>query len=128
MNDGKLSPAEGRDGKHSPAASGDGKHCPACGKDIGIWPVLMAGLPSWVRCPHCRARLSYGNAGVMVALLLGLLLLLSGAAFYFAKQHYSANEARFFILLAVIVVAVWLPVELAATLYLRSRGKLEKLL
>jgi hypothetical protein len=116
------------DGKHSPAGSGDGKHCPACGKDIGIWPILMAGLPSWVRCPHCRARLSYGKTGVLVALLFGLLLLLNGAAFYFARQHYSAHEARFFMVLAVIVVALWLPVELAATLYLRRHGKLEKLL
>jgi hypothetical protein len=116
------------DGKHSPVACGDGKHCPACGKDIGIWPVLMAGLPSWVRCPHCRARLSYGNTGFIVTMLFGLLLLLCGAAFYFAKQHFSAHEIRFFILLAVIVVALWLPIELAATLYLRSRGKLEKLL
>jgi len=116
------------DGQHSPAASGDGKHCPECGKDIGIWPILMAGLPSLVRCPHCRARLSYGNASVMVALLFGLLLLLSGGAFYFARQHYSANEGRFFIALAVIVIALWLPIELAATLYLRRRGKLQKLL
>ena len=126
--DGIHSPAESGDGKHSPAESGDGKHCPACGKDIGIWPVLMAGLPSWVRCPYCRARLSYGNTGVIVTLLFALLLLLSGVAFYFAKQHYSANEGRFFIALAVIVVALWLPIELIATLYLRRRGKLEKLL
>ena len=116
------------DRKHSPAASGDGKHCPACGKDIGIWSVLLAGLPTWVRCPHCRARLSYGNAAVLVGLLFGVLLLLSGAAFYFAKQHYSANEARFFMVLGVSVVAVWLPIELAAALFLRYRGKLEKLL
>ncbi|HEY2411121.1 MAG TPA: hypothetical protein VGI40_02705 [Pirellulaceae bacterium] len=138
MNDGKHSPASsedgkhssaaGEDGKHSPAASGDGKHCPACGQDVGIWPVLMAGLPSWVRCPHCRARLSYGNTGLIITLLFALLLLLSGAAFYFARQHYHANDTRFFILLAVIVIALWLPIELAATLYLRWRGKLEKLL
>src|SRR5436190_24261113 len=87
-------------------AMNDGERCPACGKDIGIWPVLMAGLPSWVRCPHCRARLSYGNTGVIVTLLFALLLLLSGAAFYFARQHYAANEARCFIMLDVIVVAL----------------------
>jgi hypothetical protein len=106
----------------------DGKHCPGCGKDIGIWPVLLAGLPTWVRCPHCRARLSYGNCGLLVAGLFGVLLLMSGGAFYFARQHYAANEVRFLVLLAVILVVVWLPVELLATLYLRRWGKLEKML
>jgi len=42
----------------------DGKHCPECEKDIGVWPVLSAGLPSRVHCPHCHARLTYGNIGV----------------------------------------------------------------
>jgi hypothetical protein len=128
MNDGKHSLTESDDGKHAPAASGDGKHCPACGKDIGLWTVMLAGLPSWVRCPHCRARLSYGNASMIVALLFGLLLLLSGGVFWFARRHYPINEGRFFIALAVIVVALWLPIEMLATLYLRRCGKLEKLL
>jgi hypothetical protein len=116
------------DGIHSPSATDDGKHCPSCGQDIGIWPILLAGLPSWVRCPHCKSRLTYGNTGLLITLLFALLLLLSGAAFYFAKQHYSAHEARFFILIAVILLAFWLPIELAATLYLRRCGRLEKLL
>ena len=55
---------------------GDGKHCPGCEKDIGVWPVLMAGLPTWVRCPHCRARLSYGNSGLVMAVLSAFFLLL----------------------------------------------------
>ena len=106
----------------------DGKHCPACGKDIGVWPVLMAGLPTWVRCPHCRARLSYGSSGLMVALLFAFFLALILAACYFAQRHYAANEIRFYVLLATIVVGAWLPVELLAAVYLRRHGKLEKLL
>ena len=109
-------------------AMSDGKHCPGCTKDIGIWPVLMAGLPSWVKCPHCQARLSYGGGGFIVAGLFGLLLLLTAGAFFFARQHYTANALRFYVLLAVVVIALWLPVELMATLCLRKWGKLEKLL
>ncbi len=117
-----------RGGAYYNRGMSDGKHCPGCGKDIGVWPVLVAGLPTWVQCPHCRARLSYGSYGVLVAAMFALLLLLSGVAFYFARKHYAANEVRFLVLLAVILVAVWLPVELLATMYLRRWGKLEKLL
>ncbi len=106
----------------------DGKHCPGCGKDIGIWPVLSAGLPSWVRCPHCQARLSYGRSGALVLGLFCLLLLLSICIFYVASQRYAAGGIWFHVFLASLVPLAWLPVEIAATLYLRKRGVLEKLL
>lgn len=105
---------------------GDGKHCPGCGKDIGVWPVLMAGLPTWVRCPHCRARLSYGNSGLVMAVLSAFFLLLILGACYFARQHYAANAMRFYVLMAVVVVVTWLPVELLAAIGLRRWGRLEK--
>ena len=104
----------------------DGKHCPACGKDIGIWPVLTAGLPNWLRCPHCKARLSYGNSGAVVICLFVLLLVLSAAVFYVIRQRYAANGVQFHLLLAGLVLAAWLPVEFGATLYLRNRGTLQK--
>jgi len=106
----------------------DGKHCPGCGKDIGIWPVLTAGLPSWVRGPHCKARLSYGRSGALLLGLACLLLLLSLGVFYAAGQRYVAGGIWFHIFLASLVLVAWLPVEIAATLYLRKRGVLEKLL
>ena len=61
----------------------DGKHCPACGKDIGLWAVLLAAWPSRVRCPHCRARLSYGSCIVLVAILVSSLAVLFVGAFGF---------------------------------------------
>ena len=51
----------------------DGRHCPSCRKDIGIWPVFTAGLPDWIRCPHCRCRLRYENATGVVVLLFAAL-------------------------------------------------------
>ena len=106
----------------------DGKHCPGCGKDIGIWPVLIAGLPSWVRCPHCKARLSYGRSGALVLGLFGLLLLVSFAVFYLVGRRHSAGGLSFHIFLVFLVLAAWVPVEFAATMYLRRHGELEKLL
>jgi hypothetical protein len=106
----------------------NGKHCPGCGKDIGIWPVLTAGLPSWVRCPHCKARLSYGRSGALILNLFCLLLLLSFGIFYFVGRRYAAGGLWFHLFLVSLILAAWVPVEFAATLYLRSRGELEKLL
>jgi hypothetical protein len=104
----------------------DGKHCPACSQDIGLWSVLTAGSPSRVRCPHCKHRLVYANSGALVASLLVLLLALGAVAFYFVRQVYSANRLPFHLWLAGVVLAAWLPVELAAAVYLRRRGVLKK--
>lgn len=62
----------------------------------------------------------------MVAVLAALFLLLILGACYFAKQHYAANAVRFYVLMAVVVVGAWLPVELVAAICLRRWGRLEK--
>jgi hypothetical protein len=104
----------------------DGKHCPACGKDIGLWSVLSAGLPTRVRCPHCQARLSYGGDSALMVGLFAILLVAAGAAFYFARQIHPSMHSRFYFTLVLLALALMLPVELAATLYLRRHGVLTK--
>ena len=71
----------------------DGKHCPACGKDIGLWAVLLAGLPSHIRCRHCQARLTYGNS---VLLLLGVTTMVAvvGVASYYLASYHLAPTSR----------------------------------
>jgi hypothetical protein len=116
----------------------DGKHCPACGKDIGIWPVLSAGLPSRVRCPHCKSRLSYGSglSLLLIALIVLVLVVCVGiASYYLASQHLAAGSRvsqpiKFYGIVAGVFLALWLPVwlplEIGLTLYIRSRGELKK--
>jgi hypothetical protein len=104
----------------------DGKHCPVCGKDIGIWPVLTAALPSRVRCPHCKARLAYENSGRLVVTLGLLLLALAIVAFVGVGKVYSAMRWEYHLALAGLVLVVWMPVEWLLTVYLRNRGTLKK--
>jgi len=104
----------------------DGKHCPACGKDIGLWPVLAAGLPSRIRCPHCQARLTYGGSGTLVACLFAILLTLAVGSFFVVSRQYSVRHLQFHAAFLAVALAVMLPVDLAATLYLRRFGVLTK--
>src|SRR5690349_5286892 len=99
----------------------DGKHCPACRKDIGIWPVLSATLPNRIRCPHCRARLSYDNAGALMINVMLLLILLCVGSYYFLRQRDTSTSVMFYVHVAALALAAWLPIELAATFYMRSR-------
>jgi hypothetical protein len=104
----------------------DGKHCPACGKDIGLWAVLSAGLPTRVRCPHCKARLSYSGGRGLVINLFVVLLAAGVAAFYFARQLYAVTRPQFYLALIILALAIMLPIDLVATLGLRRRGVLKK--
>ena len=39
-----------------------GKLCPNCNSDIGVQPGTFAGLPTRIRCPHCKSKLKYVNS------------------------------------------------------------------
>ena len=96
--------------------------CPACGADIGVWPILSAGLPNLIRCPRCKARIGYERLGAVVIVL----LLATGAvlaAAYFVATWYEGNQR----LIAFIVFSLgaWVPVELVVALYLRANKLLE---
>jgi hypothetical protein len=117
---------------HHGADMSDGKHCPACGKDIGLWPVLSAGLPTWVRCPHCKARLTYGSSFL---LLFGVAVMVSvvGVVSYYVASRYLVPSSRvseplkLYSIVAILFLCLWLPIELAFTLYIRMLGTLKKL-
>ena len=52
----------------------NGKDCPVCGKDVGYWAVALQLF--WIRCPHCRTRLTYaGTSGTTLANFVGALFL-----------------------------------------------------
>jgi len=104
----------------------DGKHCPQCAKDIGVWPVLTAGLPSRILCPHCKTRLSYGNSGTFLACLFAMLLTLAVGSFFAVSSQYSARYWKFHAVFIAVALAVMLPVDIAATLYLRRYGVLNE--
>jgi len=53
----------------------DGKRCPSCQRDIGVWPILTAGLPNRIWCPHCHARLSYRFTSQNIAILVWVAIL-----------------------------------------------------
>jgi len=105
----------------------DGKHCPACGKDVGMASVMTALWPSRVKCPHCKARLTYLNSAALVVNLLAVWAGLGVIACYALQRWFSPHKPQFYFAIAALVVAAWLPVEFAATLYMRRFGKLEKL-
>ncbi|HTM54143.1 MAG TPA: hypothetical protein VL175_08945 [Pirellulales bacterium] len=111
------------DGKHY---MNDGKHCPACGKDVGMASVMTALWPTRVKCPHCKVRLAYLNGTALVINLLAVWAALGVVACYVLQRWFSPQKPQFYFAIAAIVVAAWLPIELAATLYMRRFGRLEK--
>jgi hypothetical protein len=110
---------------HDVRRMNDGKHCPRCEKDIGIWPVLSATLPNRIRCPHCRARLAYENAGALMINVLLLLIVLCVASYFVERQYDRSTGVMFYVHVAALAFLAWLPIELAATFYVRSRGRLQ---
>jgi uncharacterized protein (DUF983 family) len=108
----------------SAGQGGDGKHCPRCGEDIGVWAIVSAGLPSRLRCPHCRSRIEYQDAGGFIALLVILAIGFGYAAFTVAKMIVPAGHSLQIAVFAALLLAVWIPVELAAARFLRNRRRL----
>ncbi len=103
----------------------DGKHCPGCGKDIGIWPVFSATLPSRVFCPHCRVRLRYRETLVLFAAYMAVLAVTGAAAWYVSYVLLSAGILVRSLTFLVALVVLFTPLELVACLYLRSSKELE---
>ena len=101
---------------------GDGKHCPGCGKDIGVWPILSALLPSRVRCPHCKSRLRYRKTAIVIAVVLGGLCLLFIETFVWFSSFRTPRRG---LIWAAVVVVSWVLVELVLTWFMRNRRELE---
>lgn len=99
----------------------DGKHCPACGVDIGVRPVWFAPLPNLIRCPRCKARLSYEGIVAAVVVLVLLAVAVTAAAI-FVTSPIEGNQRL--LAFAAVALGVWVPVELAGALYLRANKTL----
>jgi DNA-directed RNA polymerase subunit RPC12/RpoP len=109
----------------------DGKHCPACGKDIGLWSVLLAQTPTQVRCPHCRAKLKYerGTQIIFVIVVLAFPLLLLAywlAIFIVPRPALTTSPIKFVSIAAAILVGLCIPLEIGLTLLLRRFGQLKR--
>jgi hypothetical protein len=99
----------------------NGKRCPACGRDIGIWSIFAAGVPSRIRCPHCRSLLRYDGTLAVIALPFAVVVLAAVIAHEAAVDVGLPMPAVF---VAILVVVTWVPIELLLALYLRDHRSL----
>jgi len=99
----------------------NGKVCPACGKDIGVWAIVAAGLPSRIRCPHCRTLLRYDGTLALLALPFAVVIL---AALILHEVAVDVGIPWPGVFLVVMVLVTWVPVELLLALYLRDKRTL----
>jgi uncharacterized protein (DUF983 family) len=104
---------------HEPSANG--KECPACGKDIGIWAIFAAGMPSRIRCPNCRARLRYDGGSVVTAISFAIVVIVVLIAHEVAVDVGMARPGLF---TAVLLLITWVPIELLLAIYLRDYRRL----
>ena len=102
-----------------------GKQCPSCKRDIGIWTVLKAPLPTMMRCPHCKAPIQYDEAGggviIIVIVMIMPVIYIIGSSMDFI---YTMNPIALAIVVGGIGVLIWLPFELLMVFYLRKNQKL----
>jgi hypothetical protein len=99
----------------------NGKVCPACGKDVGVWAIVAAGVPSRIRCPHCRSRLRYDGAMAVMAFPFAVVVL---AALVVHEVAVDVGVARPGLFMAILLLVTWVPVELLLALYLRDNRTL----
>ena len=95
----------------------DGKHCPKCGTDIGLWPIMKAGLPNMIRCPNCGARLRYLDIFDVLIVTGAALIVLTPVAYYVAL---ALAHTRWKPVFALILFGSWTAVEIAIAICLRS--------
>ncbi len=112
--------------EHPSGGQASGKLCPGCGRDIGVWPVFSAGLPTRIWCPHCRIRLRYQDAnGIFVGLLVALAVTALGAWWISGELGPLVWRTRV-LWFCGLLLAVWVPVELVVVGMLRSRKTLTR--
>jgi hypothetical protein len=99
----------------------NGKICPACGKDIGVWAIVAAGLPSRIRCPHCRTLLRYDGTYALMALPFAIVIL---SALIVHEVAVDVGIPRPGLFVIVQVLLTWVPVEFLLALYLRDHRTL----
>ena len=99
----------------------NGKVCPACGKDIGVWAIVAAGLPNRIRCPHCGTLLRYDGTFALLVLPFAIVIL---AALIVHEVAIDVGLPRPGLIVVVQVLLTWVPVEFLLALYLRDHRNL----
>jgi thiol-disulfide isomerase/thioredoxin len=106
----------------------DGKHCPACGKDIGYRSIVIATLPTQIRCPHCASRLAHDRVALVLLIEVLVILALVASSWWVLRAlvGFTAPLALAFCVGALLLV--WgLLCELVAAWFLRTRRTLRVL-
>src|SRR5689334_20456661 len=96
-------------------------HCPFCSKPMSVWSVMKAGIPSWIRCPHCRQRVRLTNLTTFLYIYLSAVFLVA-AALNVAEQQKIAPLV-FLMVLALVPLAV---IEFGISVAVCRRGKFER--
>jgi hypothetical protein len=86
---------------------------------------LMAPWPTFITCPHCKAKLKYIQFGDAAAVAAVITILLTALGIYLAGWVAPWDNIVLQCLIIVAVVAVgWLPTEIVLGLYLRTKKRL----
>ena len=102
----------------------DGMNCPGCGKDIGFMAMVKAPWTTRITCPHCRARLKYlGVRNFNIVLVTIAIAIGIPAGWFFVEFIYSGGW-YFSLLILIVVLVIWWPIELAFSRYLRAKKRL----
>jgi hypothetical protein len=101
----------------------NGRDCPVCGKDIGVWSIFSAGVPSRIRCPHCRSLLRYDGTVAVLLIPFAVVIL---AALIAHESAVDLGLARPGIFVVLLVVVTWVPIELLMAMYLREHRTLHR--
>lgn len=88
-----------------------------------MWAIFSAGMPSRIRCPHCRSLLRYDGALTIVALPF-VLVIVAALVAHEAAIDLGLDRPGLFV--AVLAVVTWLPIELLLAVYLREHRTLHR--
>ena len=86
--------------------------------------MFSAGLPDRIRCPHCKCRLRYDNAGGVVVFLLLALACIAYPTFVLSTSQFFVDLGSRSLVFPVLLLVAWVPVEWAAVRFLRERRRL----
>ena len=109
-----------------PLIGHDGRHCPSCLGDIGIWAIVKAPLPIFVRCPHCSARLAYRSAWGLLITACVVVFAIGIGMLYVLDAIGVSNSVTKFVAVMTVLLVLWTLFEFVGAQYLRRYWILTK--
>lgn len=103
----------------------DGRLCPNCNNDIGLWAIIKAWLPTKLKCPHCKTKLTYEPWQIPLVILCIILYITLLIALSWVTNILILNIIYFILTWALLCIALWQPFELLIAYYLRNKSKLK---